>query len=237
MKEDNKIIKQENQKLNDENFKLKEEIKIIKNEIKNLTNIIKINNNSFKKDLVSLKNNNLLNSIDSTIMKKNEFDMIYSAIKERMNKEIKKLYQATKDGDDSKIFHKLCDGIPNTLVLYKSAGNRRFGGFASQCWKTGDGVIPDENCFLFSLDKKKIYYPKNKYLKLVTNSYDGPSFTDYKGIYIIEIYKNALKGKDLRTNEIDFKYIFCGDENALSEDGNYNGVYAKEYEVFQIIFE
>ena len=31
--------------------------------------------------------------------------------------------------------------------------------------------------------------------------------------------------------------MFNGDENALSEDGKYKGVFAKEYEVFQIIFE
>ena len=31
--------------------------------------------------------------------------------------------------------------------------------------------------------------------------------------------------------------MFNGDKNALSEDGKYNGVLAKEYEVFQIIFE
>jgi hypothetical protein len=31
-------------------------------------------------------------------------------------------------------------------------------------------------------------------------------------------------------------YIFNGDNNALSEDGKYEGIYAKDYEVFQIIF-
>ena len=79
-----------------------------------------------------------------------------------MNKEIieiKKLYQSTKDGEDSTQFHKLCNNIPNTLVLYKSAGDRRLGGFASQCWKS-QGNIEDKNCFLFSLDKMKIYFPK-----------------------------------------------------------------------------
>ena len=63
-------------------------------------------------------------------MEKNEFDMIHNAIKEKTNKkikELKKLYQATKDGGNPDNFHKLCDGISNTLVLYKSAGNRRFG--------------------------------------------------------------------------------------------------------------
>ena len=46
-----------------------------------------------------------------------------------------------------------------------------------------------------------------------------------------------LKKKKLRTNESGHKDIFNGDENALSEDGKRKGVYAKEYEVFQIIFE
>ena len=52
-----------------------------------------------------------------------ESDMIISAIKRTMNKEIKeikKLYQATKDGGyDPLIFHKKCDNILNTIVLFK----------------------------------------------------------------------------------------------------------------------
>ena len=240
IKEDNIILKQENQKLNDRVCILEEKIKIIENEnIMNKKNNFEIKNNAIDKDLVSLKMNKL-NLINSTIMEKNEFDMIYSAIKERMNKEIKeikKIYQATKDGGDSETFHNLCDGISNTLVLYKSAGNRRFGGFASECWKIGIGSIPDKNCFLFSLDKKKIYYSKNNDLQIVIDACDGPSFVDCNSIYIIEIDGNALKEKGLKTNEKDFKDIFGGDENALSEDGVFNGVYAKEYEVFQIIFE
>ena len=87
------------------------------------------------------------------------------------------------------------------------------------------------------MDKRKIYFSNNKYFKIVINSCDGPSFTDFDGYYIIEIDGNALKEKGLKTNEKDFKDIFGGDENALSEDGVFNGVYAKEYEVFQIIFE
>ena len=83
-------------------------------------------------------------------MEKNEFDMIHAAIKEKMNKEIKKLkkiYQATKDGGDARIFYYLCNGISNTLVLYKSEGNRRFGGFVSEYWNKERGRIPDKNCF------------------------------------------------------------------------------------------
>lgn len=89
--------------------------------------------------------------------------MIIPAIKERMNKEIKnitKLYQLSIDGDDPLIFHNKCDYIPNTLILYNSEGNRRFGGFASKSWNSENEEIIDKNCFLFSLDNKKIYPPK-----------------------------------------------------------------------------
>ena len=84
------------------------------------------------------------------------------------------------------------------------------------------------------MDKKKIYYSKNNDLQIVINECDGPSFSVCSN-YIIEIDRNALKDKKLRTNENKFKDIFGGVENALSEDGKFKGVYAKEYEVFQII--
>ena len=149
-------------------------------------------------------------SINSVIMEINEFEMINSAIKQRMNKEIieiKKLYQSTKDGGHCSQFHKLCDNIPNTLVLYKSAGDRRFGGFASKCWDSENLEIEDKNSFLFSLDKKKIYFPKNNNFKISNYSYYGPSFI-CAGYYIIKIFKNALIYKNLETYEIRHEDIF-----------------------------
>ena len=165
--------------------------------------------------------------------------MLYSAIKERMNKEIKeikKLYQATKDGGEPEIFHKLCDGISNTLVLYKSAGNRRFGGFTSQCWKSKNHSLDDKNCFLFSLDRMKIYNSKDDNFGIEDYSNEGPNFIR-NGYYIININKNALREKTLKTFETKHKNIFGEDEHALSEDGKFEGICAKEYEVLQIIFE
>ena len=70
-------------------------------------------------------------------MNENEFKLINLGIKNRLNKKVKvlkKLYQALIDGDDIINFHSKCDNIPNTLVLIKSAENRRFGGFTSIPW-------------------------------------------------------------------------------------------------------
>ena len=38
------------------------------------------------------------------------------------------------------------------------------------------GAIEDKNCFLFSLDKKKIYYPKNNYIYISNRPEQGPCF-------------------------------------------------------------
>ena len=73
-------------------------------------------------------------------------------------KEIKKLYQATVDGGEPSIFHQKCDNIPNTLTFIKSSGNKRFGGFTSRVWNSKKGGYKqDDNAFVFSIDKQKIY--------------------------------------------------------------------------------
>ena len=237
--EENNILKQENKKLKDKYLELEEKIIFIEKNLMNRINNLEIKMNSCNNEIISLKNDNASNMIafDSKIMEKNEFSMIHFAIEKKMNKKIKKLkkiYQATKDGGDPITFHKLCDGISNTLVLYQSEGDRRFGGFTSQCWKSEGGLVSDKNCFLFSLDKKKIYYSNE--FRISNKLKYGPDFC-YNDCYIIELDGNALKNEILKTNEGRNENIFDGDENALSEDGGYKGVYAKEYEVFQIIFE
>ena len=93
-------------------------------------------------------------------MKEKDFDLINFALKSRMNKnvkELRKLYQASIDGDGPINFHSRCDNIPNTLVLIQSKGNRRFGGFASVPQDTSQKYKTDENSFLFSFDKQKTY--------------------------------------------------------------------------------
>ena len=176
----------------------------------------------------------------SVIMKENEFDLIHLAIKSRLNKEVKelkKLYQATIDGDGAINFHSRCDNIPNTLVLIKSAGNRRFGGFTSAQWSSpSSGEYKDDpNAFLFSLDKQKIYsYKKDGYA--ICNYKDrGPTFGHGHEICIGQ---HGIQEKHLYTNESssNCSYNYNGDNNALSEDGEASWIYAAEYEVFQVIF-
>ena len=228
-------------KLENENEDLKNDIIILKKKVQELEKLIGLKNNYIVQNNA---NNNKYNiNIDSVIMILNEFNIISFAIKSRIDKEIKglkKLYRATEDGDDAINFHSRCDNIAYTLTLIQSAGNRRFGGFASECWESPQSskYKEDKNAFLFSLDKQKIYPYKNDG-KALWLSYDSlPTFGNSVKYSAIFIDSNAIQQKNLYTNEssTNMSYDFGGDGNALSEDGEGKGIYASEIEVFQVIF-
>ena len=67
------------------------------------------------------------------------------------------LYKATIDSDKAEVFHKKCDNAKSTLVLVKSDNGKRFGGFTTRDWKGNSIEKKDNNAFVFSLDKMKIY--------------------------------------------------------------------------------
>ena len=203
-------VKNENKELNQKINEMFNEISILKTENKNLNKIIdemnieiiglknenkkfKENNgkqyievNKFKegeiKDIIKDKKD--LDNNKSEIMEEDDKKMIYLEIENKMNKkikEIKKLYQATKDGGDSKIFHLKCDNIPNTLVLIKSQGQKRFGGFTPIPWKSEEIwryiQVSEMKTFVFSLDNKRIYNLKNEKVDSVYHEKNcGPCF-------------------------------------------------------------
>ena len=224
-------LEKENKELKNSIEQLKNENINLKNEIKEIKKILEPINKKFQEDKI------IINS-KSVIMRENEFNLINLAVKSRLNKdikELKKLYQATIDGDGVINFHSKCDNIPNTLVLFKSAGNRRFGGFTTQTWDSSGNYKDDKNAFLFSLDKQRIYSYKNNGYAIYCYKDYGPTFG---GGHTIYLGNNPIQQKQLYTYESysGSSYNFNGDNNALSESGNGNCIYAAEYEVFQVIF-
>ena len=129
--------------LKNENNELKTKIENINNEINKIKKI-KDFKEEFEKKInqlkASIKNYIKLIKLNySDIMKKEEEGMIFSEIENKMDEKIKeytKLYQATIDGGEPKIFHEMCDKNSNTLVLIESEGHRRFGGFTPIAWKS-----------------------------------------------------------------------------------------------------
>ena len=193
-----------------------------------------------------LKDNEKINYLNagnkSVIMQENEFNIINLGIKNRINKkikEIKKIYQATIDGDTPDDFHSKCDNIPNTLILFQSQGNRRFGGFTTIPWSSEEQnkSFEDKNAFLFSFDKHRIYSLKSGYKAVYHRKDYGPIFgnDNYWDCYIIG---PCIENKNFYTYESNSNssYNYNGDNNALSES-NHSNIYLYEYEVFQVIFE
>ena len=247
------IIEKELKEIKQENSELKNKIEILETKYEKLSkeqekdkkelNELKTEMNEMKKNMnqnYNIKQLNINNK--SSIMKENEFDMINTAIKVRLNKDVKdliKLYQASIDGDNAINFHTKCDSIPNTLVLYKSAGNRRFGGFTTVGWSspTSGESKDDPKAFLFSLDKQKIYSYKNKGNAIYIYKEHGPIFGSSP--CDIVMYDGFLKkdNKRLFTSESysNCSFNYDGDNNALSEDGKSGYINALELEVFHVV--
>ena len=244
IKKNNKIENQEIIELNDnnkiqynevpkENPKPKEMNKLSAKNLRENINIKEIKDQNENREIIN---------INSAIMKNEEFPMIQKAIESRINnkiKKVKKLYQAKVDGGDSSIFHLKCDNIKNTLTIIESERKKRFGGFTSKTWESKLTIKDDKNAFLFSLDKYQIYPYKNDGRAIICTKEYGPNFGINKfDLCTIGIKKNPIKNRQLCTYESDsYSYEFNGDNNALSEDGKGKYIFAKDYEVFEIIFE
>ena len=226
------IIEKELKQLKEENKELKKRIINLEKEVEKIQNKLKDNEKI-----------NFLNAGNkSVIMQENEFNIINLGIKNRINKkikEIKKIFQTTIDGDTPSDFHSKCDNISNTLILVKSAGNRRFGGFTTIPWSSeenGKG-LEDKNAFLFSIDKQRIYSLKGNKKAVFHHKDYGPIFGNEN---CCDFYMDGhcIENKTCYTNDSNSNssYNYNGDNNALSESNN-NGIYLAEYEVFQVLFE
>ena len=101
--------------------------------------------------------------------------MILDWINPNKNLKIKLLYRATRDGDNSSIFHQYCDNKGPTIFFAEYNGFR-FGGYTSISWEKPSltKYIRDDKAFVFSLDNKRKFV-SNKDNILLHKNY-GPSF-------------------------------------------------------------
>ena len=139
------------------------------------------------------------------------------------------LYKATADSDKASAFHSKCDDAKSSIVLVETDKGKRFGGYTACSW-SGDCVEKkDEDAFIFSLDKMKIYniipgedavgcYPKF-----------GPVFLGCQ----IRIYDKAFS-KGGTTFEKGLNYNTEEDYELTGGDRAFN---IKEIEVYDVIAE
>ena len=164
------------------------------------------------------------------IHNKDEIELITRKIN-KVNKKItlNLIYKATVDSDKASAFHEKCDSAKSSLVLVETDEGKRFGGFTTNSW-SGDCVDKkDEDAFVFSLDKMKVYpnipdedaigcYPKY-----------GPIFLGCQ----IRIYDNAFtKGGTTFEKGLNFNT----QEDYELTDGN-REFKVKEIEVYEVVAE
>ena len=121
-------------------------------------------------------------------------------------------------GFDAKVFHQLCDYVPNLLVIIFS-DNYRFGAFTPVAFKSKGFYTCDESkgTFLFSLDKKTKFplKPDKKDKALYDDKGNGPSFGDGYDLLIKDrcnmIHSSANLGKTFDISSLNCNY---GDDKA-----------------------
>ena len=178
------------------------------------------NSSSNERQTLSIQDMRLEVIKGDIIQNASELELLTRRICKHYNKIILNLlYKATADSDKASVFHNKCDSAENTLVLVKSSNGKRFGGYTSCSWE-GDSIEKkDENAFVFSLDKMKIYniipgegaigcYPKF-----------GPVFLGCQ----IRIYDHAFKNggttfeKELNFNT-DYIYVVSNEIETCYSD-------------------
>ena len=103
---------------------------------------------------------------DSKIVSINSINFVLDYIRKNDKsmkiKEMKLLYRGSRDGDNNKTCHELCDDKQNILIIIKSDTGYIFGGYSKIGFKTYNDkkdwkYLKDKKSFLFSVNLKKIY--------------------------------------------------------------------------------
>ena len=92
----------------------------------------------------------------------------------------KLIYTSSIDGDNIATFHDKCDGEDYILIIIETNKGHKFGGFTSIGFDSSGFELNDDNAFLFSIDKKKIYEINPGCSAVYCNKRLGPTFCAQK---------------------------------------------------------
>ena len=221
-----KTLKENNLKNQNEILYIKEENKKLWEEINQIKNISK-----------SPKKLDNLNYLDSKIFDSiNSIDFIIDYIRQNDKSSnfngIKLLYRGSRDGDRTKTCHQLCDNKQNVLIIMQSDTGHIFGGYSKIGFKVKN--IPewklDNNCFLFSLDLKKIY-PVIKEEKIICHLGEESGLCFAHSLSFTDNFMNR------NDNRFYFKINkkFKGLKDTYEMNGGKDKFTCKDLEVFQLL--
>ncbi len=168
----------------------------------------------------------------SILTKETDYDFLLNKLSKFNPTSYKIIYKSSIDGDNIKNFHSNCDGEENILIIIETVKGLKFGGFTSVGFDSSGYELRDDNAFLFSIDKQKIYdiIPGNN--AIYCNRKFGPIFCAEpdSSAYSIFIPDNYLKNKSTTTKVC---YCYKIEENFELNNGK-KEFFVKEMEVFRV---
>ena len=134
-------------------------------------------------------------------------------------------------------FYRLCENKGPTITVALSTKGYKFGGFTKLSWKNpnnGNGnnkYYEDNEAFIFSLNKKRKYYPKleQKHYAVCMWSDRGPSFGAGNDL---NLYNNCLHNNNSYNN---CPYTYQTEKCELN--GGEHNFTVKDYEVYLLELE
>ena len=124
------------------------------------------------------------------------------------------LFRKTRDGSNTKDLHDKCDNKGITIVFIETTKGYKFGGYTELEWDTKSGSKKGKSTFIFSLNDRQKYLPRNDNGTIYCHNeccpWFGSSgypeiFLDYslnKGIsYDNSTYNTFFNGKRLTNGE------------------------------------
>ncbi len=97
------------------------------------------------------------------------------------NLQVELIFKASRDGFKAMDFHSKCEGLTPTIVIAQTQHGKLFGGFTEVPWKVASKDYvemsdPKETTFIFSLDLKEKYLPKDSKYSVSNSTHSGPIF-------------------------------------------------------------
>ena len=169
-------------------------------------------------------NNGILKDI---IKEQEEIELVVNKISEKYpGSTYRLLYKGSRDGDGANDFHSKCDEAEKTLIIVEDNNGNRFGGFTTQDWGGQYLQKKDDEAFIFSIDKKKVYdvIPNQNAIGCYPNF--GPVFFGCQ----IRIYDNFLT-KGGTTYKKGLNYYTTEDFELTNGNQNFG---VRDIEVYEV---
>ena len=189
-----------------------------------------------KKPIIKVsKSNDSKITLDSKLITDiKQIELIKTGIK-NFNKtkelQLKLLFRASRDGDNNKKYHELCDGISPTINIIKSKNGYIFGGYTDCVLNSNSGCTKTNNSFIFSFNKMKIYNGKNGgYFHCGTDC--GPWFCGCVGV-AGDNYFNTTNSYQWEINKFGYFEGFTEEYELVGGIRNFS---VEEVEVFKVDF-